>query len=94
MAFPFLALARSHHLTGRPGPLTENFSASGSSLSLSLSVSLLIPVPSFSPSLSLFLFLAVSVRARNREQVAVFFESSASPRYPVRGFIFQGPSLR
>lgn len=59
MAFPFLVLARFHHLTGRPGPLTENFSTSGS---------LLVPLffhPLSYPFLSL-LFVAY-VRAGVRE---------------------------
>lgn len=77
MAFPFLVLARSHHLIGRPGPLTENFSDSGYLLCLSLSFFRYFPFFSF----------------HAHPWVAAFFESSAAIRYPVRGFIFQGLSL-
>lgn len=52
---------------------------------LALSVSLVSPVLSPSRSRS----------SRLQPRVAVFFESSVTPRRcPLRGFIFQGPSLR
>lgn len=67
IAFPFLALARSHHLTGRPGSLTEHFSASESPFLLLFHPNL----PSiFSPSLSL------SLTSSSQSLSVVFFEAS------------------
>lgn len=84
MAFPFLVLARFHHLTGRPGPLTENFSTSGSLLFL------LSFIPYLSTLFSRF-FLRLT---RARPRIAVSFESFFATLRPVRRFIFQGLSLR
>lgn len=67
-AFPFLVLARSHHLIGHQGPLTENFSDNGSS-SMSLSSSLF-------PFFSLLLVASVHAHVILRD-FSAFFESSS-----------------